>query len=307
MAARPSWKGYLKLSLVSCPVALYPATSPRERVSFHIMNRKTGDRTRHLVVDAGTSEPVEPEDRVRGYEVAKGQYVLIEDEELENLRIESTHTIDIEKFVPRKEVDETYLDAPYYLTPDGRVAEDAFAVIREAMRQKNVAGIGRAVMFRRERLLLLEPRGRGLLATTLRYAYEVRGEQAYFDEIPKLELPEEMLAIAGDIIARKTGSFDPAEFEDRYQEAVMRLIEAKQAGRAAPAPAAPQPEPAANLLDAEESAIEPAKELVVDGKKAGTLAGFQIGVRREIWIYLLIAAIVLTAIEWITYHRRITV
>src|SRR5262249_7870501 len=163
-----------------------PATSARERVSFHIMNRKTGDRTRNLVVDAETSEPVAAEDRVRGFEVSKGEYVEVEDEELEGLQIESTHTIEIEKFVPRKEVDEIYLDTPYYLIPEGKVGPEAFAVIREAMEKQQMAGIGRAVMFRRERLLKLEPRGRGLLATTLRYAYEVRDEKSYLGDVPKV-------------------------------------------------------------------------------------------------------------------------
>jgi DNA end-binding protein Ku len=256
MAARPSWKGFLKLSLVSCPVALYPATSTRERIAFHILNRKTGDRTRNLVVDAATSEPVDPEDRVRGYEVSKGEYVLIEDEELEKLQIESTHTIDIEKFVSHDEVDEIYRDAPYYLIPDGRIGVEAFSVIRDAMRKQNTAGIGRAVLFRRERLLMIEPRHSGLLATTLRYAYEVRDEKPYFDEIPDIKVPDEMLSIACDIIARKSGRFDPREFEDRYQKAVLDLIKAKRVGRPAPHKTAPKPQPVPNLLEALRRSIE---------------------------------------------------
>lgn len=256
MAPRPSWKGYLKLSLVSCPVALFPATSTRERVAFHIMNRKTGDRTRNLVVDAESSEPVEPEDRVRGYEISKGEYVFIEDEELEKVEIESTHTIAIEKFVPRQEVDEIYLDTPYYLIPDGQIGVEAFAVIRDAMRKQKMAGIGRAVMFRRERLLMLEPRSRGLLATTLRYAYEVRDQKGYFDEIPEFKVPDEMLSIACDIIARRSGKFDPREFEDRYQQAVLELINAKRAGRPAPARAVPKPQAVPSLLEALRRSIE---------------------------------------------------
>lgn len=256
MAARPSWKGFLKLSLVSCPVALFPATSTRERIAFHILNRKTGDRTRNLVVDAATQEPVEPEDRIRGYEVNRGEYVLVEDEELEKVQIESTHTIDIEKFVPRNEVDEIYRDAPYYLIPDGRIGVEAFAVIRDAMRKQNMAGIGRAVLFRRERLLMIEPRHRGLLATTLRYAYEVRDEKPYFDDIPDIKVPDEMLSIACDIIARKSGRFDPREFEDRYQKAVLDLIKAKRAGKPVPPKTAPKPQPMPNLLQALRRSIE---------------------------------------------------
>src|SRR5690606_23165941 len=189
---RPTWKGYLKLSLVSCPVALYPATSTRPRISFHIMNRKTGNRPRYHVVDAETEEPVEPEDRVRGYEISKNTYVFVGDEEIDAIKLDSTHTIDIDNFVPRKEVDEIYLDSPYYLSPDGKVGEDAFLVIREAMRRKQMVGSARVVLSRRERMVLVEPRGKGLLATTLRNANEVRSEAAYFEGISDIELPEEM-------------------------------------------------------------------------------------------------------------------
>lgn len=253
---RPTWKGYLKLSLVSCPVALYPATSSRERISFHIMNRKTGDRTRYLVVDSETGEPVEPEDRVRGYEISKNNYVFVEDEEIESVKIESTHTIDIDNFVPRKEVDEIYLDSPYYLAPDGKVGEDAFLVIREAMHQKQMVGIARVVMSRRERMLLIEPRGKGLLATTLRNANEVRKEAAYFDDISDMELPDEMLSIAKDIIARMSSNFNPSKFEDRYEEALKQIIEAKRTGAPVHVPEAPQPKPTPNLMDALRRSLE---------------------------------------------------
>lgn len=253
---RPTWKGYLKLSLVSCPVALYPATSTRQRISFHIMNRKTGNRTRYHVVDAETEEPVEPEDRVRGYEISKNTYVFVEDEEIDAIKLDSTHTIDIDNFVPRKEVDEIYLDSPYYLSPDGKVGEDAFLVIREAMRQKQMVGIARVVMSRRERMVLVEPRGKGLLATTLRNANEVRSEAAYFEGISDIELPEEMLAIAKDIIARKSAHFDPSKFEDRYEQALKELIEAKRAGQPVHVPEAPRPQPTANLMDALRRSLE---------------------------------------------------
>ncbi len=253
---RPTWKGFLKLSLVSCPVALYPATSTRQRISFNILNRKTGDRTRYLVVDSETGDPVDPEDRVRGYEISKNNYVFVEDEEIDAVKIESTHTIDIDNFVPRKEIDGIYLDAPYYLAPDGKVGEDAFLVIREAMREKQMAGIARIVMSRRERMLLIEPRGKGLLATTLRNANEVRNEAAYFDSIPDMELPDEMLAIAKDIIERKSAHFDPSKFEDRYEQALKELIEAKRAGQPVHIPEAPRPRPTANLMDALRRSLE---------------------------------------------------
>jgi DNA end-binding protein Ku len=253
---RPTWKGYLKLSLVSCPVALYPATSSRDRISFNIMNRNTGTRTRYLVVDSETGEPVEPEDRVRGYEISKNNYVFVEDEEIDSVKIESTHTIDIDNFVARKEVDEIYLDSPYYLAPDGKVGEDAFLVIREAMHQKQMVGIARVVISRRERMVLIEPRGKGLLATTLRSANEVRSEAAYFEGISDMELPDEMLAIAKDIIARKTAEFDPKKFIDRYEQALRELIESKRSGQPVHVEKALEPRPTANLMDALRRSLE---------------------------------------------------
>lgn len=253
---RPTWKGHLKLSLVTCPVALYPATTTRDRVSFHIMNRKTGARTRYLVVDSQTGEPVEGEDRVRGYEVSKNNYVFVEDEEIESIKIDSTHTIDIDSFVARKEVDEIYLDSPYYLAPDGKVGEDAFLVIREAMRDTEMVGIARVVISRRERMVLIEPRGKGFLATTLRSAYEVRKETSYFEDISDMELPEEMLSIAKDIIARKTAKFDPSKFVDRYEQALRELIDAKRKGQPVHVAEAPQPRTAPNLMEALRRSLE---------------------------------------------------
>jgi DNA end-binding protein Ku len=220
------------------------------------MNRKTGDRTRYLVVDSETQEPVEPEDRVRGFEIAKNHYVFVEDEELDAVKLESTHTIDIDNFVPRKEVDELYLDAPYYLAPDGKVGADAFLVIQEAIRQKQMVGIARVVMSRRERMVLIEPRGKGLLATTLRSANEVRSETAYFEDIPEMDLPDEMLSIAMDIVDRKTAHFDPKKFEDRYEKALKELIESKRSGQPVHVSEAPQPRPTSNLMDALRRSLE---------------------------------------------------
>src|SRR5215471_16601019 len=177
---RSSWKGYLKLSLVSCAVALYNATSAAERVSFNTLNRKTGNRLKQLMIDSVSEEPVDPSDSVKGYQVGKGQYVLVEDSDLETLKIESSKSIEIEAFVPQSEVDPIYLDSAYYLTPDDQVAQEAFAVIRDAMAAKGVVGIGRVVLNRRERIVMLQPRGKGILATTLRYAYEVRQDAEYF-------------------------------------------------------------------------------------------------------------------------------
>ncbi|MGE8941661.1 Ku protein [Leptospira interrogans] len=253
---RSSWKGYLKLSLVSCPVALFPAISSRERVSFHVMNRDTGNRTKYLVVDSETQEPVDSENRVRGYEVAKNQYVYVEDDEIDAVKIDSTHTIDIDNFVPRDQVDEMYLDTPYYLAPDDKIGEEAYLVIREAMEKEHMVGVARIVMARRERMLMIEPRGKGLLATTLRNANEVRSDEAYFEGISDMELPDEMLSIATDIIERKSAKFDPKKFQDRYEQALVALIESKRSGKAAPAPSAPPQRQTINLMEALRRSLE---------------------------------------------------
>ena len=174
MAPRAYWKGYLKLSLVSCPIALYPAASSSERVSFNRINKKTGNRLKQQLVDAETGETVEKEDIGRGYEIGKAQYLPVEDDELEKIEIESTHTIEIDSFVPRPEIDDRYPVSPYYIAPTDRVGQEAFAVIRDAIRDKGMVGLGRVVLTRREHVVMLEAFDKGLLATTLRYAYEVR-------------------------------------------------------------------------------------------------------------------------------------
>ena len=231
MAPRAYWKGYLKLSLVSCPIALYPASSSSERVSFNRINKKTGHRLKQQNVDAETGEPVDKEDIGRGYEVGKGEYLLIEDEELEKIQIESTHTIEIDSFVPRGEIDDRYLDSPYYVAPTDKVGQEAFAVIRDAIRDKEMVGLGRIVLSRREHVVMLEAFDKGLLATSLRYAYEVRDQAGYFEDIPELALPAEMKQLAGHIIDTKSGHFDPKKFEDHYENALVELLRKKQAGR----------------------------------------------------------------------------
>src|SRR6266480_714340 len=228
--ARPFWKGYLKLSLVSCPIALFPASSSSERVSFRQINKKTGHRLKQQLVDSVTGELVESQDKGRGYEIGKNEYMPVEDEELDNLALESTHTIDIEKFVPRSEIDERYLDSPYYLTPEDKVGQDAFAVIREAMRRKGMVGLGKVVISRRERIVMLEPLDQGLMATTLRYAYEVRDAKTYFEDIPPVKLPDEMVKLAEHILETKAGHFDPTEFEDRYETAVVEMLDGFEIG-----------------------------------------------------------------------------
>jgi DNA end-binding protein Ku len=250
MPPRPYWKGYLKLSLVSCAVALYPAASKSERISFHWLNRDTGNRLRQQMVDSGTNEPVEREDRVRGFQIAKNDYLEIEDEDLDAIEIESSHTIDIESFVPRSEIDPIFLDSSHYLTPNDKVAEEAFAVIREAMAAEGVAGLGRAVIARREKLFVMEPRGKGILATVLHYNYEVRDDKAYFEDIPEIKIPGEMLDLAKHIIRTKMGHFDISNFEDRYENALITMIRAKQAGRPVEAVSPREPAKVINLMDA---------------------------------------------------------
>ena len=259
MAPRPNWKGYLKLSLVSCPVALYPATTTSERVSFRTLNRDTGNRVRRQFVDEQSGEPVETENQIKGYEVAKGEFIQIEDDELKAVQLESNHTIDIERFVPRADIDGLYLDTPYYLAPTDRVGEEAFAVIRDAMRAEKMVGLARVVLFRRERILMLEPRDKGLVATSLHYANEVHAAAGYFDEIPDTELPKQMLELAEHIIEKMTGEFVPEEFEDRYETALIELIRSKQKGM----PVRPQPTHrqtnVINLMDALKRSVEGVK------------------------------------------------
>ena len=257
MAERSSWSGYLKLSLVSCAISLYPATTAAERVRFNILNRDTGNRVKRQFVDAETDEAVESEDQVKGFETSKGEYVTVEDEEIDDIRIESTHTINIERFVMRDEVNSRFLDNPYYVAPDDKVAQEAFAVIRTSMEKEGKAGIGRIVMARRERLVLLEPLGRGLLATTLRYPYEMRDEETYFEAIPKVKVDSEMLELAQHIIAKKTGAFEPETFEDRYESALAALVKSKQTGKPPKTPAAaPKPSNVVNLMDALRKSIK---------------------------------------------------
>ena len=241
MAPRPNWKGYLKLSLVSCSIALYPATSSSERVSFNQLNKNTGNRIRYKKVDAETDEEVPSDDIVKGYQVEKNVYVQVEDEEIEALQIESTHTVEIDKFVPVEQIDSRFFDSPYYIVPNDNVGQDAFAVIRDAMKGKDTVGVGRIVISKRERPIILEPFGKGIRAMTLRYPYEVRKEDEYFADIPDVKVSKEMLQLAEHIVETKTADFDPAEFVDHYETAVVDLLKQKQAGKVIPKPASRAP------------------------------------------------------------------
>jgi DNA end-binding protein Ku len=229
MAPRAYWKGYLKLSLVSCPIALNPAASSSERVSFRQINKKTGNRLRQQLIDDETREPVDATDRGKGYEVAKNEYLPIDDEELEALEIESNHTIEIDSFVPAAQIDKRFYDSPYYIVPNDKVGQEAFAVIRDAMQGKSMVALGRVVMSKRERVIALEPHGKGLLGTTLRYPYEVRKAEEYFEEIPDIKVPGEMLKLAEHILETKSGDFDPSQFKDHYEEALVEFLRKKQA------------------------------------------------------------------------------
>jgi DNA end-binding protein Ku len=228
--SRPYWKGYLKLSLVSCPIALYTATSSSERVAFRQINRRTGNRLRQQLVDEHTGEPVEAPDKGRGYEVEKGVYLRVEDEELDAIAVESTHTIDIDHFVPKSQIDERYVDSPYYLVPENKVGLEAFAVIRDAMRAKGMVGLGRVVLSKRERVMMLQPWDKGLLGTTLRYPYELRDAETYFEDIGEIQIPNDMLALAEHILDSKAADFDPSKFHDRYESAIVTMLDEKKAG-----------------------------------------------------------------------------
>ncbi|MEZ5786991.1 MAG: Ku protein [Xanthobacteraceae bacterium] len=256
MAPRAYWKGYLKLSLVSCPIALYPAASSTERVSFNRINKETGHRLKQQLVDFETGEPVTKDNVGRGYEVAKGEYVQVADEEIDTIRIESTQTIEIDSFVPRAEIDDRYIDSPYYIVPTDKVGQEAFAVIRDVISDKKMAALGRVVISRRERVIMLQAFDKGLLGTTLRYAYEVRDAKAYFEDVPTLKLPAEMKELAAHIVDSKATHFDPTKFEDHYETALVAMLREKQAGKVVQLPKhEPAPHRVVNLMDALRASI----------------------------------------------------
>jgi DNA end-binding protein Ku len=285
MAPRANWKGFLRLSLVTCPVALYPATSDTEKISFNQINKKTGHRIRYLRVDAETGEEVANEDIIKGYPVDKDTYLEVTKEELENIALESTRTIEIDEFVKREEIDPRYIIRPYYLTPEGNVGHDAFAVIRETIRSMDMVAVGRVVLTNREHIIALEPLDKGLVGTLLRYPYEVRNEAEYFDEIDDVKITKDMLDLAKHIVNSKSGQFKPEKFEDHYETALIDLINKKRNGQAITPRARPAAGNVVNLMDAlraslgQEQASKPAKKpkkaaagqkeilLPIDGKK----------------------------------------
>src|SRR5271166_293223 len=268
---RPYWKGYIKLALVSCPIALYTASSSSERVAFRQINKKTGNRLRQQLIDDVTREPVEAADKGRGYEYAKNSYLPVEDEEIESIEVESNHMIEIDSFVPRSEIDERYLDSPYYIGPSDPVGQEAFAVIREAMRGKDIVALGRVVLAKRERVVMLQPWEKGLLGTTLRYPYEVRDSKDYFYDIPDVKIAPDMLTLAEHILKSKETTFDPSKFVDRYEQAMIQLLEKKQQG--APAPKVTPfaaPTNVVSLMDALRRSIAEDESAVAAPKKIAT-------------------------------------
>lgn len=251
MAPRPYWKGYLKLSLVSCPVALYPASTQAEKTHFHQINKRTGNRLRQQMIDEETGRAVDADQKGRGYELSKGRYVAIEEDELEAVQVESTHTIDIDTFVPKDEIDDRYIEKPYYVVPNDPSGEDAFGVIRDAMRDKGRVALARIVMAHREHVLAIQPFDKGLLATTLRYPYELREPKSYFRGIHKKRSPKEMISLAAHILDTKAGHFDPSKFKDQYENALKSLIRRKAKGKhIEPPKEKEQPSNVINLMDA---------------------------------------------------------
>jgi DNA end-binding protein Ku len=267
VAARAYWKGYLKLSLVSCPIALFPATSEREKISFHQLNKETGNRIRYRKVDAGTGDEVPQDNIVKGYEVGKGEYIELDPEELEAVAIDSKRTLEIDEFVPKKDIDELYLRDPYYIVPDGEVGQQAFAVIRDAIRKEGMVALGKVVFTTREHIIALEARDKGMVGVTLRYPYEVRQAQDYFDVIEDEKVPKDMLDLAVHIVDSKKGRFEPEKFEDEYESALKELLRKKQKGERIERPKEPSRTNVVNLIDALRRSVAQEKRAPASAKK----------------------------------------
>jgi DNA end-binding protein Ku len=267
MAPRASWKGYIKLSLVSCPVRLYPAISGGEKISFNMLHKDTKQRINMKPVEP-TLGLVERSDLVKGYEYEKGQYVVIEDSDLDAVRIEASHTMNIEAFVDASEVDVIYEDAPYYLAPDGKMADETFVVLREAMKKENKVAIARIVMSSRERVVTIAPRGKGMLVCVLRNPNEVRSTAEYFEEIPEVKPDKEMLDLAAKLIEAKVAPFEPKNYEDRYETALLEMIKAKLKGQKPVAVAEPQRGNVINLMDALKASLGQSKPPAPSKSKA---------------------------------------
>lgn len=250
LALRATWKGHIKLAELSFPVALFAGATTSKRVSFHVLNRKTGHRVHRQYIDEQTAKPVEKEEQVKGYEIDDEQFVILEPEEIAEAVPESDKTLRIEAFIDCPQVDTVYLDKPYFIAPSSAIATDAFGLLREGMRRKNVAAIAKAVLFRRVRTVMLRAQGPGLVAHTLNFDYEVRSADEVFKDIPEIKIEGEMLDLAKHIIDTKKGEFNPREFDDRYDEALAELVKAKMEGREIKAPKRPKEEKVTSLLEA---------------------------------------------------------
>ena len=250
MAPRANWKGFLKVAELTCPVALYTAASTSERIAFHTLNRATGHRVRRQFVDQETGKPVESDEQVKGYEVGEGEYVVLEPDEIAAAVPESDKTLAVAAFIRCDDIDTVYFDRPYYLTPSNRIAEDAFALVREGLRARKVAALARTVLFRRVQTLLIRPHGEGLIATTLNFDYEVRSAEEAFHDVPAMTIKGEMLDLAKHIISTKRGKFDPSQFDDRYEAALAELVRAKLEGKPIELRKPPAPTKVVDLMEA---------------------------------------------------------
>ncbi len=287
MAVRPAWKGYLKLSLVTCGVELSNATTQSEKVSFRILNRATGNTVSRQYIDSVTGKPVEEKNEVKGFEIETDKFLLFEEAEIESVQIESSHTLSLESFVDKAEIEQIYLDTPYYLAPSDKVSEEAFAVIRDALLDKKMAGLARMVLYRRERPVVIEAFGDGMLLTTLRYENTVRQPGTVFEGIGKVKVDQEMIDLATHIIDKKRGKFDPSKFEDHYEAALLTMVKAKKAGKMPPVVSSAAPSSnVVNLFDAlkkslasepevqtEDSSPKTARKQVPPNNKAGGKPG----------------------------------
>lgn len=275
---RAQWKGFIKFGEVSCGAALYTAASTSDRITFNTINKATGNRVNRVFIDVETEEPVPKEQQTKGFEIENGQYIMIDPDEVAATIPESNKTLEIEAFIPCSDVDDVYFDKPYYLTPD-KMGGDAFVALRDGMRKSKVAAIARTVLFRRMRTVLIRPHGKGLIATTLNYDYEVRSSKKAFEEMPKLKIEGEMLDLAKHIISTKKGDFDPATFDDRYEAALAELVKAKMEGRSLPKPKKVEVSKPNDLLAALRESAGLAK--AAEGKPKRTAANANAGTGRQ--------------------------
>lgn len=281
LAPRANWKGFLKVAEVSCPVALYTAASTSDRIAFHTLNRATGHRVRRQFVDSETGKPVDRDEQVKGYEIASGEYIMLDPEEVSSAVPESDKTLSVSTFIGCSDIDDVYFDKPYYLAPSDKHAEEAYALIREGMRAKKVAALAQTVLFRRVRTVLIRAHGTGLIATTLNFDYEVRSAKDAFDSVPDIKIKGEMLDLAEHIIKTKSGKFNPRDFEDRYEAALAEVVRAKSEGRKIEIRKEPRDEKVVDLMAALRESAGTAKKKASAKSKAATAKAKAAPARRK--------------------------